>query len=101
VYFSTLGPASYHLGSSEYEDNIIVDCFSKECLEYYRGQRKLDVCLVYGVEPSVLQQAPGGRDNAKMIASKATFMDLALPHADGNYFLRLDRIRCLQWPQIK
>jgi hypothetical protein len=91
VYFSTLGPASYDLGSPEYEDNIISDCFGKERLEEYRGQRKLDVCLVYGVEPSVLQQAPGGRDNAKMV-SKAAFTDLALPHADGNYYLRPDRI---------
>ena len=91
VYFSTLGPASYNLGSSEYEDNVIVDCFGKERLEEYRGQHKLDVCLVYGVEPSVLQQAPGGRDNAKMV-SKGTFEDLALPHASGSYFLRPDRI---------
>lgn len=26
VYFSTLGPASYDLGSEKYEENIIVDC---------------------------------------------------------------------------
>lgn len=26
VYFSTLGPASYDLGTADYEENIIVDC---------------------------------------------------------------------------
>jgi hypothetical protein len=91
VTFANLGPASYDLGSPEYEDNIISDCFGKERLEEYRGQHKLDVCLVYGMEPSVLQQAPGGRDNAKMV-SKATFADLALSQADGSYYLRPDRI---------
>ena len=32
VYFSALGPASYGLGSSDYEENIITDCFGKERL---------------------------------------------------------------------
>ena len=35
VYFSTLGPSSYDLGSSMYEENIIVDCFGRERLEEY------------------------------------------------------------------
>ena len=43
VYFSTLGPASYDLGTSKYEENIIVDCFGRERLEEYRGKHKLDV----------------------------------------------------------
>ena len=43
VYFSTLGPASYDLGSPEYEENIIIDCFGAERLEEYRGKHKLDV----------------------------------------------------------
>ena len=43
MYFSTLGPASYDLGSEQYEDNIITDCFGKERLEEYRGKHKLDV----------------------------------------------------------
>jgi len=29
VYFSTLGPASYGLGTPDYEKNIIIDCFGK------------------------------------------------------------------------
>jgi hypothetical protein len=91
VYFSTLSPASYELGSEAYEENIIKDCFGKARLDEYRGKHKLDLLLVYGIEPSILQQAPGGRNNAKMV-SKKTFEDLTLPHADGSYYLRPDRI---------
>ena len=40
---SRLGPASYDLGTSKYEENIIVDCFGRERLEEYRGKHKLDV----------------------------------------------------------
>jgi hypothetical protein len=65
--------------------------FGFERLSEYKGKHMLDLCLVYGAEPLVLTQAPGGRDNAKMV-SKALFQDLALPAPDGNYFLRPDRI---------
>ena len=93
VYFSTLGPASYDLGTSKYEENIIVDCFGKERLEEYRGQHKLDVLLVYSVNPKIAEQAPGGRDNAKMV-SKNMFETFAVSAAeDGQYYLRPDRIR--------
>jgi hypothetical protein len=91
VYFSTLGPASYEVGADEYETNIIVDCYGESRLEEYRDQHKLDLVFVYGVEPDILSQAPGGRTNAKMV-SKAVFEALTLAHADGNYFLRPDRI---------
>jgi hypothetical protein len=67
VYFSTLGPASYGLGSVEYEQRIITDCFGAERLEEYRGQHKLDVCFVYACERRILSMAPGGRTNAKMV----------------------------------
>jgi hypothetical protein len=92
VYFSTLGPCSYGLGSSElgsnelYEEMIIKDCFGVERLLEYKGQGKLDVVIVYAISPMALQPAPGGRDNAKVV-TKATFQDLSLPHADGNFFL--------------
>ena len=78
-------------GSPGYEANIIVDCFGESRLEEYHGKGKLELVFVYGADPSVLTIAPGGRDNARMV-SKATFMALALPDADGNYFLRPDRI---------
>ena len=47
--------------------------------------------LVYGTEPRILQQAPGGRENAKMVG-KQIFGNFSLPQSDGNYFLRPDRI---------
>lgn len=67
VYFSTKSPVSYGLGKSTYEEAIIRDCFGVERLNEYRGQGKLDAVLVYCCEPSILQPAPGGRDNAKMV----------------------------------
>ena len=91
VYFSTLSPASYELGSESYETNIIVDCFGKERLDEYRGKQKLDLVLVYGIEPAVLQQAPGGRDNAKVVGKKM-FESMSICHADGAYYLRPDNI---------
>lgn len=91
VYFSTKGPCSYALGTPEYEANIIRDCFGVERVDEYLGKGKLDGVIVYGCEADVLVQAPGGRDNAKMIP-RSTFDDLMLPHDDGNYFLRPDRI---------
>jgi len=90
VYVSTQGPASYGLGTDDYEVNIIKDCFGVERVDEYLGKGKLDVVLVYACEARTLQQAPGGRDNAKMI-SKSTFKDFSLEH-HHNYFLRPDRI---------
>ena len=91
VYFSTLGPASYGLGTLDYEVNIIKDCFGVERVDEYKGKGKLEVVIIYGCEANVLHQAPGGRDNAKMIA-KSTFREFSLEQKDGNYFLRADRI---------
>jgi hypothetical protein len=61
VYFSTLGPAAYALGTDAYEENIIIDCFGPERLNEYEGKGMLDLCLIYGAEPKVLSQAPGER----------------------------------------
>ena len=46
---------------------------------------------MYGAEPRILQQAPGGRANAKMVG-KQIFGNFSLPQSDGNFFLRPDRI---------
>lgn len=91
VYFSVKGPFSYGMGSNEYEENIIADCFGASRLDEYRGMHKLDVVFAYGMEVSALTQAPGGRDNAFMV-SKTTFDHLALPDTNGDFFLRADRI---------
>jgi len=43
------------------------------------------------VSSSLTHKTPGGRVNAKMF-SKSSFGRFSLPHHDGNYFLRPDRI---------
>jgi hypothetical protein len=48
VYVSTQGPASYGIGTTKYEVNIIKDCFGVERVSEYLGKGKLDVILVYG-----------------------------------------------------
>jgi hypothetical protein len=56
VYFSTKGPASYKLGSSKYEFNIIKDCFGLHRLSEYMGLGKLSAVLVYGCSHQTIQQ---------------------------------------------
>jgi hypothetical protein len=96
VYFSMLGPASYGLGAAStdaaaYEENLVKDCFGVERLSAYRGQGRVSAVLVYAVHRWALQPVPGGRRHAAMVA-KADFADLSLPHNNGTYFLRPDRI---------
>jgi hypothetical protein len=55
VYVSTQGPASYDIGSADYEVNIITDCFGASRIGEYKGKGCLDVILVYGCG-SVLEQ---------------------------------------------
>mmetsp|Transcript_49770 Transcript_49770/g.63767 ORF Transcript_49770/g.63767 Transcript_49770/m.63767 type:complete len:403 (-) Transcript_49770:181-1389(-) len=91
VYFSTMSPSSYGLGTKDYEENLITDCFGAERLHEYVGCGRLSAVVVAGCHPSVLQGAPGGRDRAKIV-SKSDFLAFSLPHLDGNFFLRPDRI---------
>jgi hypothetical protein len=96
VYFSMLGPASYGLGAATtdaaaYEENLVKDCFGVERLSAYRGQGRVSAVLVYAAHRWALQPVPGGRRHAAMVA-KADFADLSLPHNNGTYFLRPDRI---------
>jgi len=91
VYFSTLGPASYGLGTDEYEKNIIIDCFGKERLEELRDKHKFDVVFVYAVNPKLIEPAPGGRDHAHMV-SKQLFQTFGTKSYGGQYFLRPDFI---------
>ena len=95
VYFSTLGPCSYGLGSAEhgraqslhhYQETLIKDCFGIEQLADYRGTNKLSAVLVYAIPAACLSVAPGGRDNS-MVVSKASFVDLSLPDPRKNFFL--------------
>jgi hypothetical protein len=56
VYVSTQGPASYGLGTDDYEVNIIKDCFGLSRVAEYKGKGCLDVVIIYGCEASVLEQ---------------------------------------------
>jgi hypothetical protein len=56
VYVTTQGPASYGIGTPNYETNIIKDCFGMERLEEYLGKGYLDVIIVYGCDPDMLEQ---------------------------------------------
>jgi hypothetical protein len=56
VYVSTQGPASYGIGTPNYETNIIKDCFGMERLHEYLGKGYLDVIIVYGCDPDMLEQ---------------------------------------------
>lgn len=57
----------------------------------YDAQGRLDLCIVYGAAGEVLNQAPGGRVNAKMVP-KSAFTTLSLMQLDGYFYLRPDRI---------
>lgn len=68
--------------------------FGIERVDEYIGQGKVSACIVYGFVGSamhVLQPAPGGRDNARVV-TRRFFEDLSLPRDDGRYFLRADRV---------
>ncbi len=55
MYFSTLGPASYGLGTAGYEERLIADCFGRERLAEYRGKGRLEcalLCAVGGTYPA-------------------------------------------------
>jgi len=92
INFTTLSPASYDVGTFEYEANLIIDMLGPDDLEDIRGTHKLDVCFVYAVEPRILRQAPGGRDSAKMVP-KIFLENFVEPEpGTGDYLLRPDRI---------
>jgi len=91
VYFSTRSPASYDVGQQGYEVNVIKDCFGVERVEEFKGKHRLDAVIGYACHPWCLSAAPGGRRHAKVV-TKSDFQDLSLPHDDGSFFLRPDRI---------
>jgi hypothetical protein len=83
VYFSTKGPLSYGLGTPEYEENLLRDCFGSfgdedKVLEEMRGKHLVDVCFVYGVEPRAVRAVPGPTRFAKFVP-KVIFNALAEP----------------------
>jgi len=92
IYFTTSSPASYDVGCSDYESNLIVDMLDPEDVVELRSNHKFDVCFVYAAEPRVLRKAPGWRETSIMVP-KAFMENFSEPdHASGDFFLRPDRI---------
>ena len=93
VYFITMGPLSFQLGTEEFERLIIENCFGKERMDEYLGKNMLSHVIVASIDPTVLSQVPGGRENAFAV-SRHTFETLAMPSEDdGAFYLPLERIK--------
>jgi hypothetical protein len=91
VYFCHLSPASFGLGTTEYEKNLIVSHYGVSKLKQYRERHMFDVCFVYAAEPRTLRVAPG-RDNAELI-TEAFFASFGeFEPVTANYLLRPDHI---------
>lgn len=56
IYFTTKSPASYHVGSKQYEINLLKDLYNVENVNKYKGNKKCDVVIVYGCCADVLEQ---------------------------------------------
>ena len=92
ICFTTQSPASYEVGTFEYEPNLISDMMGPDNVEEMSGAHKLDVCFVYAAEPKVLRQVPTGRDTAKMVP-KFLLENFSEPEpGTGDFLLRPDRI---------
>jgi len=99
MYFTTESPASYGLGTDEYETNLIKDfigvksnqssnhnssmssssssslIINPKLLNEYKGKGLFDVVIIYGCYPNMLEQNNSScyeRNTSKMI-SKSTF----------------------------
>eukprot|EP00615_Pteridomonas_danica_P012449 CAMPEP_0114356108 /NCGR_PEP_ID=MMETSP0101-20121206/20726_1 /TAXON_ID=38822 ORGANISM="Pteridomonas danica, Strain PT" /NCGR_SAMPLE_ID=MMETSP0101 /ASSEMBLY_ACC=CAM_ASM_000211 /LENGTH=591 /DNA_ID=CAMNT_0001498399 /DNA_START=36 /DNA_END=1812 /DNA_ORIENTATION=+ len=113
LYFSTKSPTTYHLDDTNtFEDQIIIDFFGEGVLDNYRGQQKVDVCIVYGMDSLLVELTTrkkyggsdgsggggGGRyiDDEKethlRLLPRDRFKDFSLPHQDSHYYLRSDRV---------
>ena len=93
VYFITMGPISFKLGTEDFERLIIESCFGKERMHEYLGKNMLSHVIVATIDPKALSQVPGGRHNAFAV-SKRTFETLATPNQDdGAFYLPLERIK--------
>jgi len=92
VSFLTYGPASFDIGSPHYEENVVLDCFGRDRVEEFRGQHRVDICVVYGIDPMMADKALNNLHHSTMIVPQEYFQDFSLNHPDGTYFLRMDRV---------
>jgi hypothetical protein len=91
VYFSTKGPASFELGTEDYEINIIKDFYGVDRISEFKGRGLFDTVFVYGFNPLVLEHVTGASESSQMV-SLLTFKLLSLCDDKGNYFLNKDFI---------
>eukprot|EP00615_Pteridomonas_danica_P014873 CAMPEP_0114398952 /NCGR_PEP_ID=MMETSP0102-20121206/15255_1 /TAXON_ID=38822 ORGANISM="Pteridomonas danica, Strain PT" /NCGR_SAMPLE_ID=MMETSP0102 /ASSEMBLY_ACC=CAM_ASM_000212 /LENGTH=477 /DNA_ID=CAMNT_0001560531 /DNA_START=460 /DNA_END=1893 /DNA_ORIENTATION=+ len=93
VFLTTQSPASYGLGTKNYEVNLIKDFLGIDKIKEFEHQANFDAFIVYGCSPNTLEQNPKakGKKHSKMFSRKS-FVRFSLPDANGNYFLRTDRI---------
>ena len=92
IYFTALSPASYDVGSFEYEDNLILDMLGPDSLMDSHRAHKFDVCIAYAAEPRVMRQAPGRHGTVKMVP-KLFLEHFSEPEPrSGDFLLRPDRI---------
>ena len=94
VCFSALSPASYDLGCSEYEANLIADLEGPDKVDEMSGAHKFDLCFVYAAEPRMLRRACEGRDTVKIIPHNffETFAEQGPKSSKDSFWLRPDRI---------
>lgn len=91
VFFSALSPAAHSLGTSKYEESLILEILGPTHVERYLGKHKFELVVVYGMAPRAIESVPGESTSTFCVAN-STLKSLSLPQPDGNYFLRKDRI---------
>jgi hypothetical protein len=91
IHFSTMGPLSYGIGSADYEEKVLLDCFGEGKLKALRGTHNIDIVFVYGINPNCIEQSPGGPDTSKMV-SRHLFELFGTP-VHHYYHLRPDHIK--------
>ena len=94
VCFSLLSPASYDVGCSEYEANLISDLAGPDQVDGMSGAHKFDTCFVYAAEPRMLRRAFAGRDTVQMVTHNffESFAEQGPKSSKDTFWLRPDRI---------
>jgi hypothetical protein len=94
VYFTLKSPIDFAYGTTDYEMNLIKDCFGVERAHEYIGQHRLDIVIVYLCYKPALDTVHN-RAQAKIV-HKALFEHFATSH-NGAFYLPSDFIvACLK-----
>eukprot|EP00615_Pteridomonas_danica_P005295 CAMPEP_0114340836 /NCGR_PEP_ID=MMETSP0101-20121206/8634_1 /TAXON_ID=38822 ORGANISM="Pteridomonas danica, Strain PT" /NCGR_SAMPLE_ID=MMETSP0101 /ASSEMBLY_ACC=CAM_ASM_000211 /LENGTH=247 /DNA_ID=CAMNT_0001474215 /DNA_START=426 /DNA_END=1169 /DNA_ORIENTATION=- len=75
IYFSIKNPTCYDLDNKLYDEQIIIDFYGSGALEDYKGQHKVDVCIVYAMDPSLVQPV---NKKKKFFSFKSNISDVSL-----------------------